>query len=309
MDVLQREEKYLSELLFPLLEKYWDIFRKNVEQTRKNADADNVHDLRVSIRRLRSAVRVFEDLSVNVKCKPLHKELKSIMSPFGELRDLHVQYNVLKPTASIDKTPFLIPYIEKIRDEIDIHEDNLEDKISRFKINKSDKVVKSLLSMGSIRLKEKKKYKIAIQSGLNNPAIRNVLQSYLMKCFSYLPLIENEKDVYHFHRLRVAVKKLRYKLEFLHPLLGGYGEKDIEFFKDIQDATGDAHDIDVACENLVKYLQRGNEEYLSQDIYKKWLQNFAERRRKHYLEAKKYLNELARFNFLPLNNSFCFGKD
>src|SRR5690242_18265794 len=54
---------------------------------------DGVHDMRVSTRRLRAALKVFRSLG---NLEPLEREVKKLQDVLGEVRDVHVQGAWLK---------------------------------------------------------------------------------------------------------------------------------------------------------------------------------------------------------------------
>jgi CHAD domain-containing protein len=61
-----------------------------IRRTRRKADDEAVHDLRVSIRRFTQALRVFQDLLPAGQARKIRKRLRSIMTIAGEVRNLDI---------------------------------------------------------------------------------------------------------------------------------------------------------------------------------------------------------------------------
>jgi CHAD domain-containing protein len=57
--------------------------------------------------------------------------------------------------------------------------------------------------------------------------------------------IAGEGDVEGLHKLRIAVKKLRYAIETLDFAAGEHTKENLRFFKKLQTVLGDLHDRDV----------------------------------------------------------------
>jgi len=62
-------------------------FREEVARTEKQPDADSVHDLRVSIRRLRQCLRTFEAFFPAGRTRKSRRELKRILELAAEVRN------------------------------------------------------------------------------------------------------------------------------------------------------------------------------------------------------------------------------
>ena len=60
---------------------------KEVERSRKHGDADAIHDLRVSVRRLAQCLDVFGGLFPDESAKRLRKRIRKIRRLAGEVRD------------------------------------------------------------------------------------------------------------------------------------------------------------------------------------------------------------------------------
>jgi len=293
------EEKALKKLLFPKLKKYWNTFQKNVKRVKNNANPDAVHDLRVSIRRLRSVVAIFKEFPVPLKTKSFKRETKKLMEILGQLRDLHVQYNLLKKSIK-GKNGFLKPYLTMLEKDIERKEDVFEDRVKKAKIVYTPKLVKKILSLKTLPPPPLSTYEKLAATHLSNHVTRCILQKYLMLCFSYFPLVEKKENRIEFHRLRVQIKKLRYKLEILHPLLNSdFPKEGIKTLRKIQDAMGATHDIDVVCEQVRKFYEQTEPKALKNKNFIKWFSGMRNKRTRLYKKSLGLLKEIRGYNFIP----------
>jgi CHAD domain-containing protein len=65
-------------------------FAFQVNRTARNTDADSIHDLRTSIRRLSQCLRVFADFYPEDAGKKLRRRMRDLMSAAGSVRDLDI---------------------------------------------------------------------------------------------------------------------------------------------------------------------------------------------------------------------------
>ncbi len=296
---LTDEEKTLTHLLFPLLKKYWKDFQKRVKKVKRDATPDAVHNLRVTIRRLRAIVSLFSELFPRIKTKSFSREMKKLMQPFGNLRDLHIQYDLLTVDFSSRRT-FLSPYLEALSEKIKVGEDALANHIRALKFSSTAQLVEEILSLKKIRLPHKKAIQRIADTGCYYPVSRSILQKYLMNCFAYLPLVRKEENEREFHRLRVAVKKLRYLAEILQPLLAeDLPEDELNYLQSLQTVMGETHDRDVVYNSVQEYFAETDPNVLKRTAYRRWLMRIRAVRHKLYYKAITHLSRLEGYNFLP----------
>jgi CHAD domain-containing protein len=70
-------------------------------------------------------------------------------------------------------------------------------------------------------------------------------------------MMSGTAPVIRFHQLRIAMKALRYTLEFFQEVLGPRVKPLIEITKQVQDHLGDLQDASVACEVVLNFLSSG----------------------------------------------------
>src|ERR1700688_1365870 len=88
------------------LSESMDKVRAELDKVRSNPDPDNVHDLRVAIRRCRSVAVVFEEVDPDTAWPEMRKTAKKLFRALGALRDAHVMEEWVKK---------LVPASEPVR--------------------------------------------------------------------------------------------------------------------------------------------------------------------------------------------------
>jgi CHAD domain-containing protein len=97
-----------------------------------NMDETSVHDLRVSIRRLTAALRLFADLLGKKECRKIRKSLKPLMQRAAEVRDRDIALQ-LCAEAGLNETSPTVQLVLRQRQEAAVL---LTRKISRMQADK-----------------------------------------------------------------------------------------------------------------------------------------------------------------------------
>ena len=95
MAVNTKEDKniifYSANSLLPNIQ----TLNKNARNILKRSDIEDIHDVRVSSRRIRTVLNIFTEYFPNKKIKTWQKEIRSITKSFGGARDLDVQMDLI----------------------------------------------------------------------------------------------------------------------------------------------------------------------------------------------------------------------
>lgn len=89
---------------------------EEMERISRSAGEDEVHDLRVSIRRFSQAVRIFEPL-LPKRSKKIVNRVRRLLTAAGSVRDLDVGMERLRKLGVPDEDPLLISMQETRRRE------------------------------------------------------------------------------------------------------------------------------------------------------------------------------------------------
>jgi CHAD domain-containing protein len=198
-----------------------------------STDEDHVHQLRIGLRRLRTALRELADLDDLID-PAWDKPLADVFARLGELRDNVAAAKTVRPILERARAP-------KIRWEASTSEVNPGATV------RNPAFQATLLALLAFSLRE--------NAGARSPA---QLHEYLRTRLTHL----HEQIVRagrHFetlppqqqHKVRKRLKRLRYLAEFVTPLhLGKAGKHYLARLEPAQDALGDHMDVSVALEKF-----------------------------------------------------------
>jgi CHAD domain-containing protein len=201
---------------------------------------EGVHDMRVSVRRLRSALRDYAHLTDKFPLKKIRKDLKVLGDVLGGVRDLDVAIGAFKEAA-------------KRADDTDI-EEGIHDIVKDCKSRRHeayDRLEKHLSKHDLAELT--KGFDRAIDHSLRQHELfasnvyetaRAVVENRLDEFLRNIDAIYDPFAVRKIHRLRIAGKNLRYSLELFGELWNGELTQFTEEIKKMQSYLGDLHDRD-----------------------------------------------------------------
>jgi CHAD domain-containing protein len=197
-------------------------------------DADDVHDMRVALRRLRAAL-AFLDIDPHVQL-----EVKRLQDALGGIRDVQVQEAWLhahaRPRGSKRGDALEEPR-QRLLARLPAGSTHLREELERWRA----------LTLG--RLQE------CLRAGLprfriGGKHVRRELRQTLRKIQRRFSKFEKSADPITAHRLRIAIKKLRYEAELLIPVWPQQMGALLRTLKPLQEAFGALHDADVRISML-----------------------------------------------------------
>lgn len=238
------------------------------EGTRLGEDPEELHDMRVSTRRMRMALRVFADYLDPDVMRPVLKGLRRTGRTLGAVRDLDV-FN--------EKTQV---YLDGLPDERAGDLDGLLDAWKAERDKQRERLVAYL---------DGKRYRRFVETTtelLEGPVealapqtvvaprpqrVAQVLPGVLYKDMAVVWAFEGqiggpETPLPRFHALRKACKGLRYTLEFFEGVLGPGARPLIKRVKGLQDHLGDLQDAVVTSGILRDYITWGTWRHDGHDL-------------------------------------------
>ena len=218
-------------------------FFKHFAKTSRSLQADDVHDLRVASRRLREAVALCAPRPAGKKASRVVKQIKAVTGMLGELRNSDEAVLFFSSLASQESAP-CADQLEALLSVLRREREQAHRKLEKRMTDLDQKALRAGLA--------------ALWGGQNLYRKSEVDPFMSMRFFAFhaltersqplvelLPLAVMENNSQDQHRLRIAVKKMRYRLEILAPLLkSGYQELH-DALKGYQDVLGKLHDLDV----------------------------------------------------------------
>jgi CHAD domain-containing protein len=222
--------------------------------TRSGEDIEALHDMRVAIRRMRSAHLIFGGYYRKKTSAYLRRELRRAGRALGAVRDLDVfMENVQAYLSSLPAG----------------RRSGLDGIMGGWHAEREEARAAMLDYLNSSR------FRAFIQSfsefvgtpglaaralnQLEPVCVRHVAPGRIYESFDRLRAFEtilHEADIPTLHQARIEAKRLRYNLEFFREVLGPEAGEVIKAIVRLQDHLGALHDADVAQQTLARYLQQ-----------------------------------------------------
>lgn len=203
--------------------------------------ADNIealHDLRVALRRLRVWLLLTAELTEEARFRSLEEQCRRLQKALGPLRDLDITMLNLRQLAASpedSRVPLSITSIEtRLREHWEREREKAQRALDRYWPIVAKEIARALRSVAHFPIRRKDIRRVAGE----------MIEEWKKKIRRRWKKADPE-DVDAMHRLRIAVRRLRYIYEFLVPLYEKQAAKRAEMCKKVQDILGDIHDLDV----------------------------------------------------------------
>ncbi|MBP1753201.1 MAG: domain containing protein [Geobacteraceae bacterium] len=222
-----------------------DDFIRCMEKVQATFDAEDIHDLRVSSRRMREGLTLFEPCYPPSGIATTVRKVKCVTRLLGEIRN----------------TDEAIRFFSTLAEELgEPCQGDLETLLSLFRKNRK-KGIKGL-KRGLSEIDNASLWDIYRRT-VNSPALfkppahgvdllaplsgfsRNALDERLADVVKLVPDARRPGAVEAQHRLRIAVKHYRYRVEILSFLVKGNYDALHDSLKRYQEVLGTMHDLDV----------------------------------------------------------------
>ncbi len=231
---------------------------KEAAKAGNGLDADDVHDLRVALRRCRSMGEVLLQIDPVPEWKKMRKEGKRVFSSLGDLRDCQVMMDWIKKLSETGD-----PVGQKLLADATAREQTLKaaaaDSLAKFDTGAWEKWATSLAQ----RIRRFRPDSEIFQGiALERWERARELHRAAMHSRSKVAM----------HRLRIGVKELRYVVENFLPKVH---EQIGDDMKAVQDVLGEVHDLDVLWDTALRIHAFGTPEERI-----RWAERISEERRK-----------------------------
>jgi CHAD domain-containing protein len=218
--------------------------RQYEERLTTDAEPDDVHDMRVASRRMRAALQLFD------RKKQLaagHKAVKRLGDALGGLRELQVQLDWLDKAARAGReadhsgTVVLKQSREK---KLPWRIEAVHEAVAAWR-DEADGVAQAIDAL--------------TQHGrLGGRCLRERLDEQLKAVRKLAKKAHASPDAATAHRLRIAVKKLRYVAELAEPAFPEPLAALLDKLSALQETLGNLHDSDVHLPLVEKFLVRAD---------------------------------------------------
>ncbi|MDE1817087.1 MAG: CHAD domain-containing protein [Thaumarchaeota archaeon] len=209
--------------------KISDNFCQKLEKYIADSNDENIHDIRVSIRRLETSYKILpKNIRKQKKMKSYLKQAKKLFKMNAQIRDFDIICANMESKYP-DKTQDLV---ESLRDSRVKHIKNANRLAVKISCLPSPKILKSSLKESKLE----KKYLKVLDSIMLNIQKNTIIA------------LRDEKKIDELHMLRKDFKKLRYSLEILSDKKTI--SETLKNLKNIQDMLGEIHDKDMIIDYL-----------------------------------------------------------
>ncbi len=228
-------------------------------------DIEELHDMRVATRRMRSAFDVFGQAFDPKIMKHYLKGLRQVGRALGVVRDMDVilaQAIAYRENLKEDKRLGLQPLVTAWEQDIN---------------KKRTKLTRHLHSGDYQAFKNEFNEFLQASEPSAQPVSYLGMNAHL---HDIVPVIVYERyaavrayeavlpsaSIRQLHALRIEFKKFRYVLEYFREILGDVAGRAISELKQLQDHLGELHDTDIACQLVSEFLEKWDEQQLSMPI-------------------------------------------
>lgn len=192
-------------------------------------ESEALHDLRVSVRRLQQALRLFEDFLDRDRCKEIRRKLSRLMDLCGAVRNCDVSLVLLAEVGITGKRLLL-----NLRQERARRRERLLDHLRKW-----DGQTFSTEWYG--RLKPR-------GAGWKARKARAALLKLARKFFAAGASSSATEDLHQLHQFRLLGKRFRYSMEVLETLYGDSLQGILTEMRRLQDRLGAVNDCVTALQ-------------------------------------------------------------
>ncbi|MGO9516640.1 MAG: CHAD domain-containing protein [Candidatus Korobacteraceae bacterium] len=227
------------------------------DKASKDFAPDPVHDLRVAIRRCRSMADGFLSVDPDPEWKEMKKLGKALFSCLGDLRDTQVMM-VWVTRLSGDQDPMRHTLLHSLS-----HKESAQKTAAQEELRSFDRKRWLALNTGLA----KRTGKVPLEGLVfQHLALERLLEAHAL----HRQALRNRTQR-GYHQLRIGIKRFRYTVENFLPQRH---EKWAPDLRDLQDALGEVHDLDV-----LRALIREHPEMKTEDR-ERWFARIANERQK-----------------------------
>ena len=228
---------WLAQILRTRFDKIVELYSAPLEPPRD----EGVHDMRVSIRKLRSALRDFAQLTDKFHLKKVRKDLKFLAALLGKVRDLDVAIDAFKKVSKeAESTNIKKGIAEIVRDCKTKRRDAYDRLAKHLDMEGLADLTKEFERAFDHTLRQREIFGVTSV----NEAARIMIENRLDRFLGDVDAIYDPFAVRRIHGLRIAGKHLRYSIELFGDLWNGELRPFGDETKKMQSYLGDLHDRD-----------------------------------------------------------------
>jgi len=220
------------------IEAQYDEILRHDPGTRVGDDPEDLHDLRVAVRRLRALLRAADALLVTEWSEPLRAELKWLGGELGPARDLDVMLEHMRAEAAeLDGDGAAFGEV--------LHQLEAEQAAARKQLQDALTSDRYFALLNRLEAASRSPHARALDAPLDELAAKEFRK--LGKAVDALGPNPSDEEL---HRVRIKGKRARYAAELAEALVGKRAGRFVKDAKEFQDVVGEHQDAVVAEERL-----------------------------------------------------------
>ncbi len=243
--------QYCAHVMDPQL----DVLKKKAKSIQRRRNIEDIHDLRVSSRRIRTCLMIFKDALPNKKIKIWQRDIKNITQSFGRVRDLDVQIDLINRIYQEVQDKSIQSGLRRLRLRLKQKrqikqaetQQATRDILESATLVEMQAWAKSVLEAGT---ETEQSLEALFQLGYEH------VQTRLDEFLFFEIFIFDPARVEELHRMRIAAKRLRYSLEVFSDLYQGKSDFALQVAQQSQQYLGEIHDADVWISFLPLFMEK-----------------------------------------------------
>lgn len=223
-------------------------FSRQLTAARESLDPEAIHDLRVSSRRLREGLAVFADCFKKRRLAPIRTRLKELTVMLGLIRNADeaiLFFSPLLADCRADTAAVVTEIVAALQERRGAEQHKLTRELQDPALDALPDRIAALCRRPRIFAPG--------ADGLLQPVGSGILAAMALREKAMLALLPEaliRENSTAQHRLRVAVKRFRYRVELLAPFAGSDYKGVYGVIKEYQEILGHMHDLDVFSEMI-----------------------------------------------------------
>ncbi len=233
-----------------VLSKLLKSFEAHIDDVIENKDVECVHKMRVSSRKIRAVMSLFQSCYPKKKYKRWFKEIKTVTKLLSEARDLDVQIAFLQNyiQESPAKRQGLTPLLKDHKDCRKAVQATVTEGLEKLQNSAGLTEISDFLkrTAGELSGESLDSRSVFEKAGWNITCLLDDL-------LALSEYVHQESETLKHHEMRINAKHLRYTMETFAPLYKNGLTQEIQVIKDFQDLLGEMHDCDEWLSILSKF--------------------------------------------------------
>jgi phosphohistidine phosphatase len=224
------------------LEREWNGYSKRLQEFQQKASVKNVHDLRVSIKRLMTSMELIEQFNPDNAVRRARITLKDQLSELSDLRDVHVEM------VTIHGYLKQLPEIKQFHNGLRERERGYLNAVKKMASASDVRFIENAVNRAKVRLGARRAtINVSDASKIINDVLDRSFDNVTKK-LEYATIA----DYSTIHSVRLAFKPFRYLLEMLQPLIP-VEHKQLGIAHSLARMMGQIQDLEVLTKDLVEF--------------------------------------------------------